>query len=278
MENNKISFTRESKHPFLSIIVPVYNVEKYLSECLDSLVEQDISHEDYEIICVNDGSTDGCAKILRQYTQRYANIRVIEQSNAGVCVARNSGIDVAQGDYIWFVDSDDLIKRNILGFIKEKAEILNFDRLIFGNLQFEGAFTACSENQNYPLNTGWKESVVWRSIFRKAFLQENHLRFHPGLVFGEDALFLFECFYRDPKTVEIEDPIYYHRVVSNSASSNQSPAFTEKRLWSTLREAQVLQKYQESSDKKHRTETANRLMIFFVGYFGCNCTYAKEGR
>lgn len=276
MENKDRGNAQKNKQPFLSIIVPVYNVEKYLAECLDSLVEQDVSYEDYEVICVNDGSTDGCLKILQQYEKNNANIRVIEQKNAGVCVARNTGMDAAQGEYIWFVDSDDQIRRNGLGLLKEKLEAQWCDRLVLGSIQFEGVLAENPEQQNYPVNASWEDSVVWRSVFRRAFLQENHLRFYPGLVFGEDALFMFECFYREPKVVKTEEPVYYHRVVPNSASSNQSPAFAEKRMWSTLTEAKVLQKYQENGDKKYRTETANRLMIFLWGILGATAHMPKK--
>ena len=87
---------------FLSFIVPVYNVEQYVGECLDSLLDQDIPREDYEIICVNDGSTDESLAVLRQYADRHTNIRVIDKPNGGVASARNAGFDAARGEYIWY--------------------------------------------------------------------------------------------------------------------------------------------------------------------------------
>lgn len=99
---------------FLSIIIPVYNVEKYLRECLDSCLEQNVTSEEYEIICVDDGSPDNCGKILDEYALQYSNIRVIHKENGGLSSARNAGLDVAIGKYVWFVDSDDFIGRNIL--------------------------------------------------------------------------------------------------------------------------------------------------------------------
>lgn len=89
---------------FISFIVPVYNTEKYLNACLDSLLAQDISLDDYEIICVNDGSTDRSKDILKRYESENKNIVVINQKNSGVCVSRNAGLLIARGEYIWFID------------------------------------------------------------------------------------------------------------------------------------------------------------------------------
>lgn len=253
---------------FLSFIVPVYNVEKYLEECLDSLLKQDIPYKEYEIICVNDGSTDRSLEILRRYEEKFPNIRVIDQKNAGVCVARNTGIDAAQGGYIWFVDSDDRIHSNILAALRNKLMEQSCDRLVIACYQFEDIQVVNIEERHLPVNTSWKDSVVWRSLFKRDFLNGNKLRFYPGLVFGEDALFMFECFWHEPEVVELEWPVYYHRDVMGSASNNTSVEFEAKRRWSTLREAQVLQKYYESGNGKYPKETANRLMIFLWGVLG----------
>ena len=88
----------------------MYNTELYLEECLDSLLNQNISHDEYEIICVNDGSTDGSANILHKYFSKYHNIIVIDKENSGVSSARNVGLDIAKGKYICFFDSDDVLK------------------------------------------------------------------------------------------------------------------------------------------------------------------------
>lgn len=94
------------KSNVFSIIIPVYNTEKYLRECIQSCINQDVDSNDYEIICINDGSKDQSLSILKEYELNYKNVTVIEQQNSGVSVARNKGISAASGDYIWFVDSD----------------------------------------------------------------------------------------------------------------------------------------------------------------------------
>ena len=117
----------------LSIIVPVYNVEKYLRDCLDSLLDQDISKEIYEIVCVDDGSPDNCGGICDQYAIKDNRIRVIHKKNEGVSVARNTALEVAVGDFIMFVDSDDEIEPNCIEKLLKKQNENDFDLIISAN-------------------------------------------------------------------------------------------------------------------------------------------------
>ena len=98
----------------ISLIVPVYNVEDFVARCLNSLLEQNMSYEDYEIIIVNDGSTDSSLEIIQPYLEKYPNCKLIDKPNGGLSSARNAGLNVALGEYIWFVDSDDFIMPNLL--------------------------------------------------------------------------------------------------------------------------------------------------------------------
>ena len=115
----------------LSIIVPIFNVAPYLRKCMDSLLKQDIPSLDYEIILVDDGSPDECPQICDEYAEKYDNIRVVHQENAGLSAARNSGIKLATGDYIMFVDSDDYLQPNVLGALMEQVEREQLDVLRF---------------------------------------------------------------------------------------------------------------------------------------------------
>ena len=115
----------------LSFIVPVYNVEQYLRKCVDSLLEQDLSSSEYEIILVDDGSTDGCPAICDEYAAKHENIRVIHQKNGGLSAARNAGIKIAKGEYVCFVDSDDYWEENMLGSLIVQVERENLDVLRF---------------------------------------------------------------------------------------------------------------------------------------------------
>lgn len=133
-----------NKTPILSIVVPVYNVAPYLRKCVDSLLLQDYS--DYEIILVDDGSTDECPVICDSYAAEHDNIRVIHRENGGLSVARNSGIEVAQGEYIMFVDSDDYIEPNVLNALMTQIEHERLDVLRF-------------EYQNVRLNSAGQYEV-----------------------------------------------------------------------------------------------------------------------
>lgn len=115
----------------LSIIVPVYRVEAYLRKCVNSLLAQDLPVKDYEIILVDDGSPDGCPAICDEYAQLNSNIRVIHRSNGGLSAARNTGIEVARGEYIQFVDSDDFLEQNVLKTLIGKMDSDNLDVLRF---------------------------------------------------------------------------------------------------------------------------------------------------
>ena len=126
---------------FLSVIIPVYNAEKYVAESLDSLLKQDLPFEEYEIICVNDGSKDGSLAVLQNYAEKHPNIRIIDKENGGVTTARNAGLEVAKGDFIWFFDADDLAKENILNKLKAMIPETGCDRIVFGAYEFTDAMT-----------------------------------------------------------------------------------------------------------------------------------------
>lgn len=144
----------------LSIIVPVYNVADYLPKCLDSLLVQDLPQNEYEIIVVNDGSTDNSGNIAQQYADKYANITLINQANQGLSGARNTGINHAKGDYIQFVDSDDYLEENVLGGLMTQVEKDNLDVLRF-------------KYQNVRINNESKEYEVFKPYKLDSFLFDN---------------------------------------------------------------------------------------------------------
>lgn len=113
----------------LSIILPIYNTEDYLIRCLDSVFNQDLSDNEYELIAINDGSTDNCLSILKEYKNQHKNLVLIDQNNAGDSEARNRGLEIARGTYLTFLDSDDAIEYFTLGTIIAKAEKENLDIL-----------------------------------------------------------------------------------------------------------------------------------------------------
>lgn len=251
---------------FLSLIIPVYNAEGYIAECLDSMLNQDLSEQDYEIICVNDGSRDNSLSILKQYAAAHPNIRIIDKENGGVTTARNAGLDAAQGEFIWFVDADDLVKENILAQLKAMVPVSGCDRIVFGAYQFTDCLTAeeleRSQNGQLDTNTSWYDAVVWRCLLRKQFLTAHGLNFrYPDLTHGEDGLFMYEVTLKNPVTVATEEVLYFYRVHSGSAETVISKENLLKKIRSHVRITQILWNY-FSAMENPGDGAANKFMSF----------------
>ena len=254
---------------FLSFIVPVYNAESYLEECLSSLVNQGLPEEDYEIICVNDGSTDASADILLQWQQQHHNIVIAHKENGGVVSARNLGLTVARGDYIWFVDSDDFIKENVLPELKQEIQQQPCDRLIIGCYIFDDVLSeqeqALSQQKQLPLNGPGQDSIVVRSLMRREFLQEHNLYFsHPELTHGEDGMFMYEFCSFDPVSVEQNEAIYFYRIHSGSADTMVSVPGLQKKFRSYLGICRILREYYNSGRKNARTANVYMTFLWFA--------------
>lgn len=215
---------------FLSIIIPVYNCEKYVSECLDSCLEQDLPPEEYEIICVDDGSTDQSPQILDAYEAKHKNVKVIHKENGGASTARNVGIDAATGKYIWFVDSDDLIQENVLSKLKNIIEEHNVDAVYLKAYFFENSLTEeerikKKQFQLQPIQE-LKTEYCTQKLFCREVIETNHIRFLESVTFGEDQLFNFEFFKHSRKNITIDIPTYFYR--SNENSLTHSGDQTER--------------------------------------------------
>ena len=157
----------------ISIIMPVYNVEKYLARCLESAIRQTFPRNKYEIICVNDGSTDNSLEILERYAEQFPNIKIINQKNSGPAAARNRGILEAQGKYVLFIDSDDFITLNALKILYNYAEQNNSDVVIFDfyrdipgvkNPKIRHQKRVAQKYKNIQFNAKTAEPFVYRYI------------------------------------------------------------------------------------------------------------------
>ena len=204
--------------PTFSIIIPVYNVAPYLRECLDSVMAQ--TYTDWEAICVDDGSTDGSGAILDEYAATDHRFHVIHQTNAGVSAARNAALDVAQGEWIGFLDADDMIMPNRLAVV---AAV--FDRHEDVDVIRTG-WTRCRGDQRTPRTGGIADGVearvfdsvdfFWNLISRCSYVYLQFikrgvlfcLRFPQGVRIREDALFLFEFAIGHPRLLVLEDVSY----------------------------------------------------------------------
>ena len=249
---------------FLSFIIPVYNVEKFLAECLDSLLDQDIPKEDYEILCINDGSTDGSLAILREYEARYANIRVIDKENGGVSSVRNMGIEAAKGDYVWMADSDDLIAHHFLGYLREVARSSDPDIIDFGAYHFHDELTEEERKAYYahslPALAFANNVYITRSLFKREFLLRNHMRFDTALAYSEDSLFKCGCMMANPRVSHEHKMGYLVRYRQGSAVSSSSPAATKRKYQSSRIASLRFREYYEKAEDALKSPIADLLM------------------
>jgi len=211
------------KHPFFSIIVPVYNVESYISTCVNSILKQ--NYVRFEILLINDGSTDNSAKICDDYAALNKEVRVIHQKNGGLSSARNTGLQNAKGNYIWFVDSDDWIAENaleiiakelnddieMLGFYESKY-IENEERFIkqkkIIKIETTNGFSYINANDKFV------PSVCFY-VYNINFINKHGLLFKEKLI-HEDDYFSLQCFAKVTQIRKIENVLYYYRIRENS--------------------------------------------------------------
>jgi glycosyltransferase involved in cell wall biosynthesis len=178
------------KQPILSIIVPVYNVEPYLERCLLSCLRQDIPQDDYEIIVVNDGSTDGSLQVAERVAKENGNVVIISQKNGGLSAARNTGMKHARGKYFMYVDSDDYLFDNVLSSLLTIVENNDLDVLSFWTCFEVNGKTCDTEHQpfdehriytgEYALLHGMRIDSVWQCVYRAQLIKELGLEFPAG--------------------------------------------------------------------------------------------------
>ena len=228
-----------------SIIIPAYNAAAYLPRCLDSILSQDFT--DYEVIVIDDGSSDGTATTLKQYPK----VKVISQSNHGMATARNRGLEMAQGDYILFVDSDDWLCDGALSILAPSLtgeDIVGFGSKIFNEQTKAADASADTLDEaddtytNYPIAalptmSGWDYFnryrlqptpvhfvCIWQRAYRREFLNDNHLRFEEGLRRAEDDLFTTMAMLHAKTLKTITECLYTYRIRQGSITRSHNPA------------------------------------------------------
>ena len=218
----------------LSFIVPVYNVEAYLSKCIDSLLSQGLDEQEYEIVLVNDGSTDSSPAICHSYARRYPNIRVVSQENKGLAGARNTGLDNVQSDYVCFLDSDDyLLENGISSVLKGLDGNTDWDILMYGSWydsreipQRLDTSVFFRGNAHQFILQHYLPSFCWNFIYKRDFIERHRLRFK---YYGcEDTLWTGHVFMLNPRMVASNAPIHRYLVREDSISTDRSKAKARK--------------------------------------------------
>ena len=222
-------------NPLVSVIIPVYNVEKYLEECVNSVLNQ--TYKNIEIILVDDGSTDSSGTMCDSFAEHHNNIKVYHKSNGGQSTARNMGLEEAQGKYIYFLDSDDIIVPDALEKLCNIAETDSSDVVFFDAESFIDEKPDLNMKQTYvrthkyPVQDGIKtfeqmqtfneyHCVVWGMLLRKSLLVDNSIRFISG-VYYEDMAYTYEVLCRAQTVSQCHEVLYRRRYRENSTMTSK---------------------------------------------------------
>ena len=244
----------------ISVIIPVYNVEKYLSSCLTSCINQTLY--DVEFICVNDGSTDNSLKILEQFAQIDPRIKIIDQPNSGVSSARNAGLDAANGEFIMFLDADDYLDDNACERVWLEILEAPTDIVIFGAKVFPVKpkpdpwyyYVLCTPTRRYweftPQVLFGEPSTkpfLWHQAYRRQIIEENKIRFDKNIRQGEDMIFLLSVYPHGKYFAFIQDGLYNYRWYREGSAMWLFQSNTEERV---CRQAVVVDKVCEYWDEQ----------------------------
>ena len=251
----------------LSIIIPVYNAERYLRQCIDSVIGQTFS--DWDIILVNDGSKDGSLGICEEYAEKDKRISVIDKPNGGPRSARNRGLEHAKGEYVYFMDADDWIDPDFLASFFRGTDKDRYD-IVFQSFLRE--YSDGHQEKMFAMNTDtmtsskediicrlYKEHVygwAWCKLFRREIVNKKHLRFDESLNLWEDELFTTE-FLRHARTVKtVNSHLYHYRILPGSLMQTNNTYL--KRLFLSERMNKALQPIANAELKQYLDTTYNR--------------------
>ena len=233
----------------LSIVIPVYNTEKYLEKCLASCVNQEAKRADYEIVVVDDGTKDNAMEIARRFQDNYSNIKIYSQENFGLSAARNMGLSHCSGDYVWFVDSDDYIDKKSLSLIfnkiEENPDIICIQAKRSDETTPRNIFSGNVQNgYDVLLHSfdAWDRCVPY-FIFNRQFIDNHNLRFYVG-IFHEDDEFTPRAVVFAEKVCVIDRPLYYYWVkTGNTITKTVNP----KKSYDNIIVAESLSNFKENN-------------------------------
>lgn len=240
----------------LSIVIPIYKVEKYIHQCLTSIFSQDMDDLDFEVICVNDGTPDRSMEIVLDFASKHREIKVISQKNQGLSVARNVGLSQADGKYVWFVDSDDWISYNSFRILYPHL-CYDYDGICIGYKRSGKTMTEHILNFHKDssvsgidlLKSGaWIVGVQF-TIYRREFLMHGPFRFYEG-IFHEDCEFTPRVYYHATKMYVLGEPIYFYRENTSSITQSVNPKRKSDMLLILNRLHQFVKSNVKANDRK----------------------------
>ena len=276
-------------HPKVSVIVPVYNVEKTLDRCMESILHQ--TFKDFEVIMVNDGSTDGSGNLCEQYASKYSNIRVIHKQNEGLGPTRDRGVDAAKGEYIYHCDSDDwlsptLLEQTVKAMDKHLADVLIFGYTIFTETP-EGAVEKYDEIsvpnaiiegtqkvREYFCEQYYNSFVVqsaWNRLYRRQFLIDNQLKF-PPLRRCQDMAFSLSLFSKINKLVCLKESFYNYIIKPGVFKGRSFTEMIDIYLDVFHRTKNCFESW-NLYDSRQRTKLENKICEHIANYVAYAVTY-----
>lgn len=253
----------------LSVIIPMYNVEPYVEKCIRSLENQDIPHTDYEIICVNDGSPDDSRGVVERLSLEYENIKLVNQYNQGVSMARNNAIAIARGEYLLMIDPDDYVDENSLSSVLNTA--VNFQAQVsflgYTFLNADGSAKVKIFHEKYKSNlySGIQAYFIARGdgktdpdrlvgvLFEREFIENNQLTYLPDIPYLEDGELMARIMCLAERCC-FDGKSFYSRTTRPGSATNSSLFYSEKAISGFLKAALNLKKFstQESLSSKQR--------------------------
>ena len=257
--------------PLISVIVPAYNVEKYIKTCLDSLINQ--TYSNFEVIVINDGSTDQTEKMLNEYESN-PKIQIFSQENGGLSAARNRGIKLANGELVCFIDSDDSVKSDYLGklaapFFEDSAVDITvcgyqekFEKSEINHALKSQKITGRQATKDLLIKQQDFDVLAWNKLYRKKLFSDNHIEYPAGQI-HEDNLTTYKLFSHAQKVVYISDVLYiYQRTHSEITKNLYSKEKTLKRLQIKEQMAIEAGQYLQDPGLKRSAEAALLLAYF----------------
>jgi glycosyltransferase involved in cell wall biosynthesis len=267
--------------PKVSVIIPVFNVEKYLPQCLSSVLSQTLV--DIEIICVNDGSTDSSLRILEAFSAKDSRFKIFSIPNSGLPAARNVGLKHIRGEYISFVDSDDWIEADMLESLHKRAIETDVDMVLFTARQFDEALQQFVPTGRYfdlgCLNASFDDTVfnhektgkltlgmnvtAWSKLYKTKFIQRNQISFIEDIIF-EDNPFFFSAYLRASRVTLVRKPFYIYRI----NRSGSLVALGDRRYFDIIRVMHLIEQiFEETNNLKYLEDFANSRIIRVVSRF-----------
>lgn len=267
----------------LSIVIPCYNMEHYLPECLDSLFQQNLELSDFEVIVVNDGSEDGTLRIAETYAETHGNIKIIDKKNAGVGAARNSGYDLAAGKYLYFLDPDDYLAQNtlptLIGIMAENSlDILTFKSKSVVKKRYPFSENSAELDLKLEIHDGISyiasrkhQNEIWWFLIDRAFMQATGIRFIEGK-WMEDAILTSELFCEARRMAHVDFDVHRYRILPTSAMRNKSPEHYNKVIFDNANAAHVFEGLIDSIPREHpeaagcikRLKARQQSFVFFL--------------